>query len=294
MDGFINVLKPTGLSSHDVIDLVRHLFKQKRVGHAGTLDPAAAGILPVALGRAARLVEYMEGADKSYRAEIAFGYATDTGDVYGEVIESIPHPALPSEADLRSVLCRFVGEIAQRPPAYSAIKIGGQRAYDLARQGAEIKIRTRTVTIHRLELVCMDASHARILLDVGCGKGTYIRSLCADIGAALGMPATMRFLLRTRVGGFHLADSYTLEELAEAGEAALRAPDTALDLPCYELDPQRVKAFYSGLSTSERRIALTGGFYRVYAEGAFLGIGRYDMTAQEMYPAKAFPPVHQN
>lgn len=291
MDGFINVLKPTGLSSHDVIDIVRRIFKQKRVGHAGTLDPAAAGILPVALGRAARLVEYMEGADKSYRAEIAFGYATDTGDVYGDVIESVPHPVLPSDEDLRAVLARFVGEIAQRPPAYSAIKIGGQRAYDLARQGAEVEIEARTVTIHRLELVHTDAARRRILVDVDCAKGTYIRALCADIGAALGLPATMRFLLRTRVGGFALADSHTLEELAEEGERAVCAPDTALDLPCYELDPQRTKAFYSGLSTSERGLPLAEGFYRVYTEGVFLGIGRYDAASREMYPAKAFPPV---
>ena len=291
MDGFINVLKPTGLSSHDVIDIVRRIFKQKRVGHAGTLDPAAAGILPVALGRAARLVEYMEGADKSYRAEIAFGYATDTGDVYGEVIESVPHPTLPTEEEMRAVLARFVGEIQQRPPAYSAIKIGGQRAYDLARQGAEVEIEARTVTIHRLELVHVDAVRRRILIDVDCAKGTYIRSLCTDIGTALGLPATMHFLLRTRVGGFVLADSYTLEELAEVRETALCAPDTALDLPVYELAPQRVKAFYSGLSTSERRMELAEGCYRVYAEGVFLGIGRYDAASREMYPAKAFPPV---
>ena len=291
MDGFINVLKPTGLSSHDVVDIVRRIFKQKRVGHAGTLDPAAAGILPVALGRAARLVEYMEGADKSYRAEIAFGYATDTGDVYGEVIESVENPILPSEEELRSVLLRFVGEIEQTPPAYSAIKVGGQRAYDLARQGAAVEMRSRTVRIDRLELVHADAAHARILVDVDCAKGTYIRALCTDIGAALGLPATMRFLLRTRVGGFMLADSYTLEELAEVRETALCAPDTALDLPVYELAPQRVRAFYSGLSTSERRVELAEGCYRVYAEGVFLGIGRYDAASREMYPAKAFPPV---
>ena len=291
MDGFINVLKPTGLSSHDVVDIVRRIFKQKRVGHAGTLDPAAAGILPVALGRAARLGESMEGADKSYRAEIAFGYATDTGDVYGEVVESVENPVLPSEEELRSVLLRFVGEIEQTPPAYSAIKVGGQRAYDLARQGAAVEMRTRTVRIDRLELVHADAAHARILVDVDCAKGTYIRALCTDIGAALGLPATMRFLLRTRVGGFVLADSYTLEELAEVRETALCAPDTALDLPVYELAPQRVRAFYSGLSTSERRVELAEGCYRVYAEGVFLGIGRYDAASREMYPAKAFPPV---
>jgi len=290
VDGFINVLKPTGLSSHDVVDIVRRIFKQKRVGHAGTLDPAAAGILPVALGRAARLVEYMEGADKSYRAEIAFGYATDTGDVYGDVIERVENPMLPSEEELRSVFGRFVGVITQTPPAYSAIKVGGQRAYDLARQGAAVEMRARTVRIDRLDLVHADAAHARILVDVDCAKGTYIRSLCTDIGTALGLPATMRFLLRTRVGGFMLADSYTLEELAEVREIALCAPDTALDLPVYELAPQRVKAFYSGLSTSERRMELAEGCYRVYAEGVFLGIGRYDAAEQEMYPAKAFPP----
>ena len=291
MDGFINVLKPTGLSSHDVVDIVRRIFKQKRVGHAGTLDPAAAGILPIALGRAARLVEYMKGADKSYRAEIAFGYATDTGDVYGDVIEHVENPMLPSEEELRSVLGKFVGEIEQTPPAYSAIKVGGQRAYDLVRQGTAVEMRARTVRIDRLDLVHADAAHARILVDVDCAKGTYIRSLCTDIGAALGLPATMRFLLRTRVGGFVLADSYTLEELAEVRETALCAPDTALDLPVYELVPQRVKAFYSGLSTSERRIQLAEDCYRVYAEGVFLGIGRYDATEQEMYPAKAFPPA---
>ena len=286
MDGFINVLKPTGMSSHDVVDAVRRIFHQKRVGHAGTLDPAAAGILPVALGRAARLVEYLEGADKSYRAEIAFGYATDTGDVYGEVTECAEHPVLPSAEAIEAVLAHFRGCITQRPPVYSAIKVGGKRAADLVRQGRTVEIPTRTVTIHRLELLHIDAERRRIRIDVDCSKGTYIRSLCADIGAALHLPATMRFLLRSRVGAFTLADAYTPEELAEAGEAAVRA----LSLPCYELAQQRVKAFYSGLSTTERS-PLAAGLYRVYAAGAFLGIGRYDADAQEMYPEKAFPPV---
>lgn len=290
MDGFINVLKPTGMSSHDVVDAVRRIFHQKRVGHAGTLDPAAAGILPVALGRAARLVEYLEGADKSYRAEIAFGYATDTGDVYGEVTACAEHPVLPSAEAIEAVLAHFRGCITQRPPVYSAIKVAGKRAADLVRQGRAVEIPTRTVTIHRLELLHIDAERRRIRIDVDCSKGTYIRSLCADIGAALHLPATMRFLLRSRVGAFTLADAYTPEELAEAGEAAVCAADRALSLPCYELAQQRVKAFYSGLSTTERS-PLAAGLYRVYAAGAFLGIGRYDADAQEMYPEKAFPPV---
>ena len=290
MDGFINVLKPTGMSSHDVVDAVRRIFHQKRVGHAGTLDPAAAGILPVALGRAARLVEYLEGADKSYRAEIAFGYATDTGDVYGEVTECAEHPVLPSAEAIEAVLAHFRGCITQRPPVYSAIKVAGKRAADLVRQGRTVEIPTRTVTIHRLELLHIDAERRRIRIDVDCSKGTYIRSLCADIGAALHLPATMRFLLRSRVGVFTLADAYTPEELAEAGETAVCAADRALSLPCYELAQQRVKAFYSGLSTTERS-PLAAGLYRVYAAGVFLGIGRYDADAQEMYPEKAFPPV---
>ena len=248
------------------------------------------GILPVALGRAARLVEYLEGADKSYRAEIAFGYATDTGDVYGEVTACAEHPVLPSADAIEAVLSHFRGCITQRPPVYSAIKVGGKRAADLVRQGRAVEIPTRTVTIHRLELLHIDAERRRIRIDVDCSKGTYIRSLCADIGAALHLPATMRFLLRSRVGAFTLADAYTPEELAEAGETAVCAADRALSLPCYELAQQRVKAFYSGLSTTERS-PLAAGLYRVYAAGVFLGIGRYDADAQEMYPEKAFPPV---
>lgn len=235
-------------------------------------------------------MEYLEGADKSYRAEIAFGYATDTGDVYGEVTECAEHPVLPSAEAIEAVLAHFRGCITQRPPVYSAIKVGGKRAADSVRQGRTVEIPTRTVTIHRLELLHIDAERRRIRIDVDCSKGTYIRSLCADIGAALHLPATMRFLLRSRVGAFTLADAYTPEELAEAGEAAVCAADRALSLPCYELAQQRVKAFYSGLSTTERS-PLAAGLYRVYAAGVFLGIGRYDADAQEMYPEKAFPPV---
>ena len=291
MDGFLNILKPPGLSSHDVIDIVRRLFKQKRVGHAGTLDPAAAGVLPVALGRAARLVEYLERADKSYRAEISFGSATDTGDVYGAVTETSEAP-LPPEETLRAVLARFVGVIEQRPPAHSSVKIGGRRAYDLARKGADVAIPLRRVEIRGISLLRYDAARRSILMDIDCGKGTYIRSLCTDIGAALGLPAFLHFLLRTRVGAFSVGDAHTLEELADAGPAALRAPDAVLShIPRYELDAARVKAFYSGLSSTERRLPLTAGIYRVYSGDIFLGIGRYDAETQEMCPEKAFPPV---
>lgn len=292
MDGFVNVLKPPGLSSHDVIDIVRRLFKQKRAGHAGTLDPAAAGVLPVALGRAARLIEYLEGADKSYRAEISFGCATDTGDVYGAVTERLSSFDFPSEEEVRAALARFVGVIEQQPPAHSAIKIGGRRAYDLVRRGRTVDMPVRRVEIRGVSLLRYDAARRSILIDVDCGKGTYVRTLCADIGAALGLPALMRFLLRTRVGAFSVRDADTIEELADARAAALRAPDAVLShIPRYDLDAARVKAFYSGLPTGERRLPLAAGLYRVYGGDIFLGVGRYDAQTQEMRPEKTFPPI---
>ena len=280
------------MSSHDVIDVVRRIFKQKRVGHAGTLDPAAAGVLPVALGRAARLIEYMEIADKSYRAELSFGCATDTGDVYGTVTESLPAFSFPPEDVVIKTLVDFIGKIAQRPPVHSAIKIGGMRAYDLARRGTEIEVPVRRVEIYGVALLAYNPARHSILFDVDCSKGTYISSLCMDIGAKLGLPALLRFLLRTRVGEFYLSDAYTLEELAEVCGEALRAPDEVLwHIPRYELAPTRVKAFYSGLSTTDRNVPLNEGLYRVYSVSVFLGIGRYDAAAQEMYPEKAFPPL---
>ena len=292
MDGFVNVLKPPGLSSHDIIDIVRRLFKQKRAGHAGTLDPAAAGVLPIALGRAARLIEYLEGADKSYRAEISFGCATDTGDVYGAVTERLSSFDFPSEEEVRAALARFVGVIEQRPPAHSAIKIGGRRAYDLVRRGRTVDMPVRRVEIRGISLLRYDAAQRGILIDVDCGKGTYVRTLCADIGAALGLPALMRFLLRTRVGAFSVRDADTIEELADARAAALRAPDAVLShIPRYDLDAARVKAFYSGLPTGERRLPLAEGVYRVYGGDIFLGVGRYDAQTQEMRPEKTFPPI---
>ncbi|MFC2341855.1 MAG: tRNA pseudouridine(55) synthase TruB [Selenomonas artemidis] len=286
------MVKPPGMSSHDVIDVVRRIFKQKRVGHAGTLDPAAAGVLPVALGRAARLIEYMEIADKSYRAELSFGCATDTGDVYGTVTESLPAFSFPPEDVVIKTLVGFIGTIDQRPPAHSAIKIGGKRAYNLARSGAGVEIPVRRVEIYGITFLEYNPARHSILFDVDCSKGTYIRTLCMDIGAKLGLPALLRFLLRTRVGEFYLSDSYTLEELANVRTEALCTLDEVLGhIPRYELDPARVKAFYSGLSTTERNDALCEGLYRVYSGSVFLGIGRYDAAAQEMYPEKAFPPL---
>lgn len=287
MDGFLNILKPPGMSSHDVISAVRKVLHIKRVGHAGTLDPAAAGVLPIAAGQAARLIEYLELADKTYRAELTFGFATDSGDDTGNIIEEIPDFAMPTREAIDQVLRAFTGRIRQVPPAHSAIKINGRRACDLLRQGKEVEVPAREVTIHSLQLLAYEPERKRILIDVQCSKGTYIRSLCADIGTALNLPATMTFLVRSRVGDFALAEAQTLEELAVLKEKALLAPEAYLDhLPRYDLVPAREKAFCNGLGTGERRRVPQTDTLRVYSDGRFLGIGRYDRTRQEIVPAK--------
>ncbi len=285
--GFLNILKPPGMTSHDVIGYVRHVLHMKKVGHAGTLDPGAAGVLPVAVGQATRLIEYLEHADKSYRAIMRFGVATDSGDDTGEVVETCPVPfALPPEEEILQALQGLTGDIVQTPSAFSAIKIDGRRACDLARSGQAVDMPSRHVHIAELRLLERRAASRELVLDVTCSKGTYIRTLCTDIGRALGLPATMSFLLRTRVGSFRLAETISLEELTVAGASALLPLDDCLQhLPRYELAVARTKAFANGLPTTERH-AQPAGPLAVYAAGTLLGIGRYDGGKQAIIPVK--------
>lgn len=289
MDGFINVLKPPGMSSHDVVGCVRRLLSTKKVGHAGTLDPGAAGVLPVAVGRATRLIEYLEATDKSYRAEVVFGIRTDTDDDTGRVLEACVSPSFSKEA-LASALERFRGRIRQRPPLCSAIRVDGARAYDLARKGSEMELPAREITIHALTLVEHRAN--ALLLDVDCSKGTYIRSLCRDIGEVLGTPATMGFLLRTRVGRFSIDDAFTIEELEVIGAAAIAAPECYLThLVRYDLPACRREAFCNGLSTtirSESAVDIADTPIAVYADGNFVGIGIFDAATSGLRAKKVY------
>ena len=286
-DGFLNVLKPPGMSSHDIVGAVRKILGIKKVGHAGTLDPGAAGVLPVAVGKATRLVEYLSSVDKSYRAELAFGIATDSGDVGGKVIARAEAFIQPSEEELQAALRQLTGEITQVPPVYSAIKIKGQRACDLMRQNIAVEIPERQVHIYRFALLARRENS--LLLDVDCSKGTYIRTLCTDLGNILGIPAAMSFLVRTRVGDFRLEESYTLEELKEAGCAALVVPEEQLShIVRYELAEHRARAFCNGLATHDRTPGRPGGLLRVFSQGIFLGIGRYDAKEQAVVPEKVF------
>ncbi|WP_026765990.1 tRNA pseudouridine(55) synthase TruB [Selenomonas ruminantium] len=285
VSGFLNILKPPGMSSHDVVGYVRRVLHTKKVGHAGTLDPAAAGVLPVAVGTATRLIEYLELTDKTYRAEIKLGIATDSGDDTGKVLTSQTDWSDFDMSTLEKVLQKFTGKIQQTPPAHSAIKINGQKACDLLRAGKEVNVPSREVTIYRLDLLAH--SHDMLLIDCDCSKGTYIRSLCQDIGAALGVPATMAFLLRRRVGDFTVENALTMEELAVAGANALLPADKYLSsMQRFDLNPKREKAFCNGLSSTVRNFTAQTESLRVYADGYFIGVGRYDKEREELLPVK--------
>ena len=285
VSGFLNILKPPGMSSHDVVGYVRRVLHTKKVGHAGTLDPAAAGVLPVAVGTATRLIEYLELTDKTYRAEIKLGIATDSGDDTGKILTCQSDWSDFDMSTLEKVLQKFTGKIQQTPPAHSAIKINGQKACDLLRAGKVVDVPSREVTIYRLELLAHN--HDMLLIDCDCSKGTYIRSLCQDIGEALGVPATMAFLLRRRVGDFTAEAALTLEELAEAGANALLPADKYLSsMQRFDLNPKREKAFCNGLSSTVKNFTAQTESLRVYADGHFIGVGRYDKEREELLPVK--------
>ncbi len=216
-EGIVNILKPPGMTSSNVVSDVRKLFDLKRVGHTGTLDPGAAGVLPVCLGRATRLFDYLVDKEKEYIAELAFGSCTDTQDSYGRIVDTSDR--MIDEAEFRAVLPSFLGEQTQIAPKYSALKSGGKAMYELARNGQEVPERIRPVTIHSLELVAK-TNENRFLIRIGCSRGTYIRTLCEDIGKRLSVCAHMSFLLRTASGPFRVEDAHSIEELAAQKEQA--------------------------------------------------------------------------
>ena len=271
-EGIVTVLKPPAMSSSDVVVDVRKIFETKRVGHLGTLDPEAAGVLPVCVGRAVRLFDYLVDKQKTYLAEIAFGVATDTQDAQGKVTET--SNAVVTAEQLDTVLPRFTGTILQTPPMYSALKFNGQKLYDLALSGKEIPDKSREVEIASLKRVGTRGEN-RFLIEVTCSRGTYIRTLCHDIGTALRVPAHMAFLLRTASGPFTLERAYSIAELTEmkaAGrldESLTSCEDAVTFLPRLDLGHDRRKPAMNGLPT---RTNAADGAYRIYC-GGFLGIG---------------------
>jgi len=231
VDGFINFLKPPGMTSHDVVAFIRKQLRIKKVGHTGTLDPGVAGVLPICVGKATRLAEYIVDRPKSYRAEMTLGITTDSQDAYGQVLSQNDCTGIKEE-DLKKVLLSFCGPQSQIPPMTSAIRQGGVRLYNLARQGIEIERKPRHVTIYRINLIKSDwqLPFPKVIFDVQCSKGTYIRALCHDIGKKLGVGAYMSFLIRTQTGIFSVNNAWTGEEIA----ASLRKDDFSFISPMEE------------------------------------------------------------
>ncbi len=283
--GIIVIDKPMDWTSHDVVAKLRGILRERRVGHAGTLDPMATGILPVFVGRATRAVQFVMDAEKEYLAGLRLGLVTDTQDTSGTVLQS--RPVSSARADLAALLPRFTGPILQVPPMYSALKRDGKKLYELARQGREVARDPRPITIHTLELVGQSGPHD-YLLRVVCSKGTYVRTLCHDIGAALGCGGAMYSLRRTRAAGF--TQGVTMEQVARAAQAG---EAEALLLPvetCFLSHPAVT------VGARERSYLLNGapfpwpgpdGLCRVYGpEGDFLMLGR--LTQGTMVTVKSF------
>lgn len=269
--GILIIDKPEGWTSMDVCAKLRGVFHEKRIGHAGTLDPMATGVLPIFLGRATRAVEFAAGGEKEYLAGLRLGQVTDTQDITGSVLES--KPVITSRGDLEAVLPQFAGEIDQIPPMYSAVKINGKKLYELARKGKEVERKPRRITIYSLEVEGQDCGRD-FTLRVRCSKGTYVRTLCHDIGQALGCGGCMSSLRRTMAAGYTLADAVTLDQVTQAADPSrlLRPVDSCFaHLPALTLTAAQAKRVRSGAAFTFPR----EGTWRVYSpEGEFLAVCR--------------------
>lgn len=280
-DGIINVNKPAGWTSQDVCSKLRHVLNIKKIGHTGTLDPMATGVLPVCVGKATRIIEYYDKDAKSYHASMKLGITTDTLDITGEILGTAGYSKI-SEKDVREAFTAYTGHVMQIPPKYSALKIDGRRAYDLAREGKTFEIRPREIIIYDNSVTKIDLINGEIEFDVTCSKGTYIRSICDDIGRELGCGAAMTALTRTASGYFRIEDSYTIEEIIGTEDplkTMLIPADITLEkLGRISLNNNRITAFLNGNSSWSNGFRITepssfDSLYRVYGNCTFLGTG---------------------
>lgn len=304
LSGIVAIWKPAGWTSHDVVARLRRLTRTKRIGHTGTLDPYVTGVLPVCIGRATRVVEYVQDVPKTYEVTLLLGVSTDTEDATGTVLERVDSVSV-TEEQVRNVLASFVGDIMQVPPMYSAVSVDGQRLYNLARQGKVVERPSRRVHIYSLELLHLEESdRPRIRFRVRCSKGTYVRTLCVDIGRALGVPASMAELVRTESGGFVRADCVTLEQvqlMMDAGTFAahLLPADRALrTYPRAVVDANTAENLWDGhkinparlQSYSEQNVE-PGKLFTIYREDeVFVGIFSYDEQLGRVIGVKVFTP----
>ncbi len=273
MDGIVIVDKPQGWTSQDVAAKLRGVFQTRRIGHGGTLDPMATGVLPVFVGRATRGVEFFEHAEKTYETVLKLGMTTDTEDITGAVLTACD--AVVTEEQVKEALAKFRGDILQVPPMYSALKVNGQKLYDLARKGKEVERQPRPITIHELTLLGMEADGVR--LRVRCSKGTYIRTLCKDIGQALGCGGCMSQLRRVAAGEYTIAEAVPLQTLIEGENPGqyLRGVDTMFrNHPAVTLTENQEKRCRNGNAFS---VSLSEGTYRAYSQsGEFLMLAKVE------------------
>lgn len=278
ISGVVLLNKPAGFTSHDCVNKMRRLYNTKKVGHTGTLDPMATGVLPILIGRAAKASDFLMAYSKKYRAGLRLGITTDTEDTTGTLLTA--SDKIPTEADVRRICGEFVGEIMQVPPMYSALKVGGKKLVDLAREGKVIEREARPITVHSITVEAGETA-ADYILTVHCSKGTYIRTLCADIGARLGCGGAMSSLERTASGDFDISDCVTLEEIENMTEAErefLVKPTEALfsDLPKIKLPPFFEKLSRDGNEIYQKKIGTAfklGERIALYGKDGFFALG---------------------
>jgi tRNA pseudouridine55 synthase len=284
-DGLVVVDKPAGFTSHDVVAKLRKAYGQRKVGHAGTLDPDATGVLLVGLGRATRLLRYLSESGKAYAGRIVFGIATSTLDAAGEVLDQRPMPITRDEVE--RVLPRFLGDIEQLPPMVSAVKVGGRRLHELARAGEEVERAPRPVHVDRFDVVAFEPGpYPAADVEVECGSGTYVRSLAADVGAALGGCAHLAALRRTRVGSFTLPEAHPLADIEADPSAAVLPLTTAMrDLERIDVDDEQARAVSHGVSFAPSAVSVHGDgpYALVGPDGALLAV--YETRGSALRPA---------
>lgn len=297
MNGILCMNKPQDFTSFDVIGKLRGILHMKRLGHTGTLDPMATGVLPILVGTATKACDILPNQDKTYQATVVFGKATDTLDIWGKPLQNYPEQHV-TEAALRAILPEFLGDITQLPPMYSAVSVNGKRLYELARKGETVERPTRTVHIDAITLDAFDEMQQTATLTVSCGKGTYIRTLLSDIGQRLGGDAVMTALTRTAACGYPLQECLTFEQVAAAmadgtlEEHLLPTDSLFSSYPKLRLNAAQERMFCNGVKLDLNRLRNLQpdqDIYTVYgATGTFLGTALADRTQQELRIGKRF------
>lgn len=270
MDGLLIVNKPKEYTSHDVVNVIRKQLNIKKVGHTGTLDPNATGVLPILIGKATKISKYLIEHNKTYIATVKLGEKTDTGDSEGQVVETKKIPESLKQEDVNKVLQSFLGKQKQLPPMYSAIKVNGKKLYEYAREGKELEIKPRDIEIYKIEL--LEYKNSKIKFEVECSKGTYIRTLCEDIAEKIETVGYMEELQRTKVNNFQIENSILLDNITieNAEQNIIKIEEVFKDKNTIELDSKKLELFLNGVKLTYN---LPQEIYRIYNNNQFIGIG---------------------